>query len=163
LAVRRIAPKGNRCSRLLCIEKTAREDARHMDQELLTYLKEQFHEIQQQIGGLSGETRERFEKVEARIESLREESQEGIRHTHVLLEDVQGNVRLVAEGVASVDERMGRLESDLNRKLEELWNLVVVPVRGFGERVTRLEEVENRRHRDIMEVIRERYGSRRDT
>ena len=141
-----------------------------MDQELLTYLKEQFHEIRQQIGGLSGETRERFERMEAQIgglrgeiSGLREESREGIRHAHVLLEDVKGNVRLLAEGLANVDEKMGRLETDLNRKLEELWNMVVTPVRSLAERVNLLEAVENRRHRDIMDVIRERFGSRGDT
>lgn len=159
-----------------------------MDQELLTYLKEQFHEIRQQIGGLSGETRERFEKVEAQIGGLRgetrerfekmegqieglsheigglrEESREGIRHAHVLLEDVKGNVRLLAEGVASVDERMGKLDGDLRQKLEELWNMVATPFRGLGARVTLLEEAEDRRHRDIMEVMRKRFGSRLGT
>ena len=159
-----------------------------MDQELLTYLKEQFHEIRQQIGGLSGETRERFETmeaqigglrgetrerfdkvevrfetVEAQIEGLREESREGVHHTRILLEDLRGYVRLLAEGMTSVTERMGRLEKDLNRKLEELWNMVVTPVRGLVERVAHLEEVEDRRCRDILEVIRERFGVQRET
>lgn len=130
-----------------------------MDQELLTYLKEQFHEIRQRFVGVD----ERFAEMEGQIGRLREESREGIRHTQILVEDVRDNVRLLAEGMAVVDERMGRLEVDLNRKLEELWTLVVNPVRGLEQRVTHLEEVENRRHRDIIEVIRERYGIPRDS
>ena len=109
------------------------------------------------------ESRERFEKVEGQISGLREESQEGIRHTHILIEDVRGIVRLLAEGMAGLDERMGRLEGDLNRKLKELWDMVVTPVRSLGERVTHLEEVENRRARDIVDVIRERYGLPRES
>jgi len=137
-----------------------------MDQDLMSYLKEQFQEIRQRSERMEG----RLEHVEGQVGGLREEvgglreeSREGIRHAHVLLEDVRGNVRLLAEGVASVDERMGKLDGDLRQKLEELWNLVATPFRGLETRVTLLEEAEDRRHRDIMEVMRKRFGSRLGT
>ena len=143
-----------------------------MDQELRTFLQEQFQEIRQrfetaegQIGGLREEVgglREEVGGLREEVGGLREESQEGIRHTHVLLEDVQSTVRLLAEGVAGVTERMDRLEHDLHKKLDEQWSMVVNPIRDLHHRVTHLEEVENRRTRDIIEVIRERYGIRRD-
>jgi DNA repair exonuclease SbcCD ATPase subunit len=166
-----------------------------MDQELLTFLKEQFHDLRQrserveeqigglreetrerfekvdeQIGGLREETRERFEKVDERFETvevqiggLREESQEGTRHTHVLVEGVRGEVRLLAEGMMGLDHRMGRTQIELNRKLDDLRTLVTPLYRRMDERVTHLEEREDEKTRDVMDVIRERYGTPPDS
>jgi chromosome segregation ATPase len=140
-----------------------------MDQEMLSYLKEQFHEIRQQIGGLGQETRERFERmderferVEGRLESFREESREGLRHTRVLLEEVRADVRLLAEGMMGLDHRMEKGQKELTRKIEDLRTLVTPLYRGLDERVAHLEEREEQRSRDVMEVIRERYGTRQD-
>ncbi len=127
-----------------------------MDQELLTFLKEQFQELRE-------ETRERFEKMEEQIGGLREESREGIRHTHVLVEGVRGEVRLLAEGMMGLDHRMGRTQIELNRKLDDLRTLVTPLYRRMDERVTHLEEREEEKTRDVMDVIRERYGTGLDS
>lgn len=122
-----------------------------MDQELRAFLQEQFHEI-----------RQRVEKVEAQIGGLREESQEGNCRSLFLLEEIWSHICLLGKGMASVDERMGRLEHEVKQKLQELWDMVVNQVRDLHHRVAHLEEVENRRARDIVEVIRERFGIQRD-
>ena len=140
-----------------------------MDQELRTFLQEQFQEIRQRFEKIDG----RFEKIDGRFEQVdnRFEAADGkmdglreeVHHTRILMEDMQGNVRLLAEGITSVTDRMGRLEKEVKQKLQELWDMVVNPVRNLHERVAHLEEVENRRTRDIVEVIRERFGKRQDS
>ena len=68
-----------------------------MDQELITYLDQRFRENAQQIASLREETLLHFERVE-----------EAIRHTRVEVEGLRGEVRLLAEGIASVEERKER-------------------------------------------------------
>jgi archaellum component FlaC len=139
-----------------------------MDQELLTYLERQFHEthqrsermeaqigslhqglgaLQEEVGTLREETRQRFEQVD-----------EQIRHLHILVEGGREETRLLAEGMMGFNHVMERTEREVNLKLDELRTLVTPLYRRIDERVTHLEEREGQKTRDVMELIRERFA-----
>jgi len=154
-----------------------------MDQELLTYLKQEFGEVRQrfeqvdeQISGLREETRQRFEQVDEQIgglrgelSSLREETRqrfeqidEQIRHVHVLVEEGRDETRLLAEGMMGFNHIAERTEKEVNRRLDDLRTLVTPLYRRIDERVAHLEEREGQKTRDVMDLIRERFGKPRN-
>jgi uncharacterized protein YoxC len=93
-----------------------------MDPDLLAYLNQQFSSIE-----------ERFLETGKQIQSLREEFQDfrketvqrfervddDVRGVHIVLEDLQGTVRLVAEGVTGVREELKQNTEELSRKIDE--------------------------------------------
>jgi len=132
-----------------------------MDQELFAYLEEFRQQMNEQIGGLREETRQRLERLDARVgqnsqelEALREE----IRHTQILVEDGRNETRLLAEGMMGLDHKLGTSQIGIHQKLDELRTLVTPLYRRIDERVSHLEAREEEKTRDVMEVIRERYG-----
>lgn len=116
-----------------------------MDQELKTYLD-----------ALGARMDERFAQLEA----------DG-RHTRVLVEGLDGNIRLIAEAVVGTNERIDRMQAETSSKLNQIKDTVLdiqrslVPrVEGLESRVQILESRVDRANRDILEVIRERFGPR---
>ena len=86
-----------------------------MDQELREYLDgfsksndARFSSMELQLQEFRRETAQRFEQVETQI-----------RHTNVLVEDLRGQIQLVAEGVANCNERLDRLEEKVDRGFAE--------------------------------------------
>lgn len=138
-------------------------DLRQETRERFVQVEGQVSGLREEVGGLRGdvgdlrqETRERFEQVEGQL-------RDGIRQTQVMVEGVRDEVRILAEGMMGLDHRMGRTQIELNRKLDDLRTLVTPLYRRMDERVTHLEEREEQKSRDIMDVIRERYGPQRDS
>ncbi|HYU34548.1 MAG TPA: hypothetical protein VEW48_20545 [Thermoanaerobaculia bacterium] len=132
-----------------------------MDQELFAHLEESRQEMKEQVGGLRGEvgglreeSRQRFERMEGQIEGLRE----GVRHTQILVEDMRGEIRLLAEGMMGFDHTTKTSLIEVHRKLDDLTTLVTPLYRRIDERVSHLEAREGEKARDVMELIRERYG-----
>jgi predicted nucleic acid-binding Zn-ribbon protein len=69
-----------------------------MDQELREYLDKQFKSVD-----------ERFESLET-----------DVRHTKVIVEGLQGQIQLVAEGVANVDEKLDRFEAETAEEFKDV-------------------------------------------
>jgi predicted RNase H-like nuclease (RuvC/YqgF family) len=116
-----------------------------MDHELVTYLEQQF-----------GEIRQRFADVERRFEKVDEQ----IRHLHILVEEGRAETRLLAEGMMGFSAVQERAEKDFNLKLDDLRSLVTPLCHRLDERVTRLEERERQKNRDVMDLICERFGTK---
>ncbi|MFL6193592.1 MAG: hypothetical protein ACJ75H_05435 [Thermoanaerobaculia bacterium] len=116
-----------------------------MDQELIAYLDE------------------RFAESARRIESLREELQEQGRHTHVQIEALRDDIRLIAEGVMGVDEKLGDFRVSVEKEFREVRALISPAYSGLDHRIRKLEDWRERKERDPIEIIRERFGSKADS
>lgn len=145
-----------------------------MDQELLAYLDrrfatldQRFQETSQQIEGLRAEMNRRFQEVDRRFERL----EESVRHAHVLLESLRGDNRVVAEGLMGFSDQLEQHMKEVDRKLGDLHAAISPAYRNLEEKVDRqtaelkgrlivLEQRAARETRDILTVIREKYGLR---
>jgi phage shock protein A len=96
------------------------------------------------------ETRQRFEQLEGEIRQTRTQLQGEIRQldvkiqklddkVHVQLEHVRGDIRLVAEGVANVNEKLDRHIGETAREFEEVRSLTRLSYVQLEKRVSVLE------------------------
>jgi hypothetical protein len=116
-----------------------------MDQELIAYLDR----LSQQIEGLRGE-------MTQQTEGLREEN----RHTRVIVEGLRSDIQLLAEGVFGNGEKFTVHESATRRELEGMKATIAPYYQDLNVRVTRLEAWADRHGREVLDVIREKYGKR---
>lgn len=93
-----------------------------MSQDLIAYFDQRFSETSHQIQQLQLH-------VEQQIQTLREDMKKGfeetdlrlkteIRLTHVVIEGVRGEVRLVAESVAGLSDKVEGFQKNVSRELE---------------------------------------------
>jgi hypothetical protein len=82
------------------------------------------------------ELRAFLQSMEERIDSRFAEQR---RHTEILIESVRSDVRLVAEGVASVSERLDVFQADTARRFEEVQASFVPYYRDLDGRTKSLE------------------------
>lgn len=111
-----------------------------MDQELKAYLDDLKTSIVKQATGLDdlrATMEERFAQQDARME---ERFTEQSRHTEILIEAVRGDVRLVAEGVDGVSERLEAFQADTARRFEEGQASIAPYYRELNGRLLRVEE-----------------------
>jgi hypothetical protein len=127
-----------------------------LDQELKAYLEEREARMEARMDERFGGIDERFARVET-----------DVRHTRILVEGLDGKVRLLAEAVVGTGERMDALRAGTTGSLEVIKGTIKVihetllpRVSSLEERVTILEAREEREKRDILEVVRERFGLR---
>ena len=117
-----------------------------MDSDLKAFLKEQFsdfeqridqrfEEMTQQIGGLRGEFQAFREETSTRFDRVEDE----IRHAHVSIEGLRGEVRLVAEGVANTNERLDRRMEEVTRKIDEVDSRHRSAYQSLDSRVRKLD------------------------
>ena len=129
-----------------------------MDQDLKAYLEEREARMEarmdERFSRLEARLDERFEQVDKRFEQVETEA----RHTRVLMEGMHGNIRLLAEGVIGTDERLEAFQRQNDLKLEEIKSSVDQTHRHLVPRLKLLEEKAARENRDVLEVIRERFG-----
>jgi predicted nucleic acid-binding Zn-ribbon protein len=125
-----------------------------MDQELIAYLDTRFRETNQQIAGLREElvgfreeTSQRFERVETEV-----------REAHVKIEDLQGQIRLLAEGVMSSEEKLQAFRTEVKQEFDDTRSLMRSAYAQVDRRVHSLEDWRESKERDPLELIRERYG-----
>jgi predicted nucleic acid-binding Zn-ribbon protein len=118
-----------------------------MDQELIAYLDARFREINQQIAGLREETAQRLEKVE-----------DEIRQAHVRIESVRDEIRLLAEGVMSSEKKLQAFRAEVKQEFDEARSLMRSAYAQVDRRVHSLEAWRERKERDPIDLIRERYG-----
>ncbi len=102
-----------------------------MEPELIHYLDQRFGKIDRQFAKIDA----RFEKVDARLE----ENKEQIRHTHVVIEDLRSDVQGVAEGVATVNQKLDRYIESAERQRQEDRSLDLKVQSAASKRIDRLE------------------------
>jgi predicted nucleic acid-binding Zn-ribbon protein len=88
-----------------------------MDQELREYLDKQFKSVD-----------ERFTSLEA-----------DVRHTNVVVEGLQVQIQLVAEGVANVDEKLERFKAETAEEFKDVRATIRSLYTPLDRRVTGLE------------------------
>ena len=102
-----------------------------MDADLKSYLDQNFQQFGQQIQQgqqtLGGQIQQLREETDRQFREMREEMvarmdriETEVREAHVLIEDLPGQVRLVAEGVDSLREQMERNNKELSRRIDEV-------------------------------------------
>lgn len=145
-----------------------------MDQELRDYLEKMEARMNARMdereARQEARTDERFARLEARMDERFEKVETEGRHTRVLMEGMQDNIRLLAEGVIGTSERIDALQKEAMGRLEEIKgsveviHRVLVPrVNGLEQRVKLLEERAERENRDVLDVLRERFGGRQSS
>ncbi len=107
-----------------------------MDQELKAYLDEQFRRQEERSAW---------------------QEEEG-RHTRVLLEDVRSDIRLIAEGLVGVTERLEAQKGEMNKGFQDVKASIAPAYQDLDRRLQWLEAREERRDQDILEVVREKFG-----
>ena len=105
------------------------ETRRHID-EVAGELRAQAEETRRYVGEVAGEVRAQAEETR--------------RHFDVVAEGMHADVRLVAEGVVSLAERVDRVEENLREEIREtrrdLTALITVSYTDLDRRVRRLED-----------------------
>jgi DNA anti-recombination protein RmuC len=132
-------------------------------QGLITHLDKQFEEMSQQIQGLREEMTQEFANVREEMAQGFANAREENRHTRVLVEDVHSNVRLVAEGVIGMGERMDTFRTEVTTEVKNIRSLVQDAYSALERRVHTLETWRETKERDPLDIIRERYGKRQPT
>ncbi|MEO6195310.1 MAG: hypothetical protein ABIS20_20005 [Thermoanaerobaculia bacterium] len=118
-----------------------------MDQELIAYLDARFREASEQVEGLREETSRRFEQVDS-----------AIRQTHVTIEGLRGEVRLLAEGVMGADEKLQTFRAEVKQEFEDTRSLIRSSYAQVDRRVHALESWRELKERDPLDLIREKFG-----
>lgn len=118
-----------------------------MDQELITYLDARFREMSQQIEGFREEAAQRLERVEIEV-----------RHAHVRIEGLHGEVRLLAEGIMGTEEKLQAFRTEIKQEFDDTRSLMRSAYAQVDRRVHSLESWRERKDRDPIDLIRERFG-----
>lgn len=135
-----------------------------MDKELIAYLDQRFGEnakqiegLREEVAGIRTELAEFREQVERRFEQVDEQ----IRQVYVVMEGLRHEVHLVAEGYLALNERLTAQQSETLLRLDEVKASIVPYYQDLNRRVGQMEGVVERHGRDVMDVIRERFGKPR--
>ncbi len=149
-----------------------------VDQDLKAYLEEHFGRNDGRLDRIDGRLDQmdgRLNRMDGRLEQVETET----HHTRILMEGVRGDLRLVAEGVMAATERLEAFQGETSRSLEEV-KASLKPVyqsldgriqsidtnvqnlddrmASLNRRVSFLEARAERQNRDVIEVIREKFG-----
>ncbi len=153
-----------------------------MDPELISYFDQRFREVslqneglRQEIKDLRGEMGHRFEQLEARVERVESRIErvetridqvenrivkldDRVHLTQIALEGLRSDVRLVAEGMMSNEEKIVTLREEVTRKLDDMGITIRQSYQEVSSRVRRIESSLIRESRDPIELIREKFG-----
>jgi predicted nucleic acid-binding Zn-ribbon protein len=166
-----------------------------MDQELKAFLEERFARVQQetteqfarakqetteQFARAKQETAKQFAEVHAQLEAMGEK----VNLTQITVEGLRGDIRMVAEGVMGVTERLETFQAETTRDFQEAKDTRVPVFRDLGSRITahdnHLEDLNSRiRHvddrvrtletraerqtKDVFEAIQQKFGKSQDS
>ena len=120
-----------------------------MDPELVGYLDERFAYLDERFVYLD----QRFEAVDRRFDAIdyrfdamdrRQETtdarlEDTRRHLGILIENLDGKIQLVAEGVINMDQKIDRVRDELKAEIGEVKTLLRVSYSDVDRRVRRLE------------------------
>jgi hypothetical protein len=91
-----------------------------MDQELIAYLDARFREASQQVTSLRDEFVSFREETSQNFRRVDEE----IRQVHVVVEDLRGEVHLVAEGVTGAGEQLNAFKAEVAQEFKDVKGLL---------------------------------------
>ncbi|MBI2553477.1 MAG: hypothetical protein HYV92_03435 [Candidatus Rokubacteria bacterium] len=120
-----------------------------MDAELVAYLDERFAYLDRRFGVID----QRFEAVDRRFDAMdrrfdamerRQDAtdarlQDTRRHLGVLIENLDGKIQLVAEGVIAVDQKIDRVHAELKAEIGEVKTLLTFSYTDLDRRVRGME------------------------
>ncbi len=115
-------------------------DSEH--QQLIEFLNRRFTEVDARFDAVD----RRFTEVDARLDEmatkqeLREQQAETRRHFEVVAEGLRSEIRQVAEGVLSVDEKLGRFRQEVQAEFDEIKAMIKFSYAELDRRVRTLEE-----------------------
>jgi uncharacterized coiled-coil protein SlyX len=130
-----------------------------MDRELIAYLGEQFAKQNERFDRQD----ERFTHIEERLTRQEEHLtriDDGVRHTQVTVEGLWADLRLVAEGVVGMDERLGTFRTEMSQEIEDVRSLMRSVYSAMNQRIHSVEVRQDLKGRDPVDIIRERFGKR---
>jgi uncharacterized coiled-coil protein SlyX len=134
-----------------------------MDRELIAYLGEQFAKQTENFAQQFAKQDERFDRIEERLTRQEEHLvriDESVRHTQVTVEGLWGDLRLVAEGVVGMDERLGSFRTEMSQEIEDVRSLMRSVYSAMNQRIHSVEVRQDLKGRDPVDIIRERFGKR---
>jgi chromosome segregation ATPase len=132
-----------------------------MDQEMVAYFDARFREVTGEISSLrEGLTSVREELSAFRVETSQrfEQVETSIRHTRVEIEGLRSEIHLVAEGVMAVGEQLESFRHEVEHEFKETRIAFRLPYEDVSGRLLNLERRADRQNRDVLDVIKERYG-----
>ncbi len=97
-----------------------------MDQDLIDYLERRFSSIDQrfdQVDQRFAQMDQRFDLVDQRFDQADqrfEKLETDVRRAYVAIEDLRGQVRLVADGVTNVNEQLSQHREEVSRRFDEV-------------------------------------------
>ncbi|HBL27499.1 MAG TPA: hypothetical protein DD490_11745, partial [Acidobacteria bacterium] len=107
------------------------------------------------------ETAQQFRDTSGKIDGVEAKLSEENRLTRVLLEGLRSDLKLLAEAVIGLSERRTEHENAMEFKMDQVKSSIEPYFRNLNRRVSLLEGVDNRRERDVMDVIREKFEKKR--
>jgi len=131
-----------------------------MDPELVGYLDERFAYLDQRFEAIDqrfdavdrrfdaidqcfNAVDRRFDAIERRQDATDERLEDTRRHLGILIENLDGKIQLVAEGVINVDQKIDRvrdeLKAELHSEIDGVKTLIRLSSRDLDSRVRRLE------------------------
>ena len=117
-----------------------------MDPELVGYLDERFAYLDQRFDTMDQRfdaIDQRFDTMERRQDTTDARLEDTRRHLGILIENLDGKIQLVAEGVINVDQKIDRvrdeLKADLKTEIEDVKTLIRLSYADLDHRVRRLE------------------------
>ena len=126
--------------------------------ELKAYLEEREARMEARMD-------QRFTQMEERTDARFDKVEAENRHTRILVEGLHDTSRLLAEAIMGTGERIDALREETLGRLDEIKASVdmihqawVPRVQRLETRVKTLEDKAERENRDVLEVVRERFG-----
>jgi chromosome segregation ATPase len=115
----------------------------------------------EQIDGRFEQIDGRFEQIDGRLKSADsrfDRVETTIRNTQVLVEGLRGDIQLLSEGVMGIDEKLGSFRAEVAKDFGMTRGLINPPYLELHSRVQALESWRERRERDPLDLIREKFG-----
>lgn len=143
-----------------------------MDQELKAFLEEQFAraeqrtaeqfaQAEQRVAEQFGQVAEQFAEVRTQLGTMNARSdrmEASIRQTQVLVEAVRSDVRLVAEGVMGLNERLEVFQEATAKNFKKIEASIAPYYEELNGRVRVLEAKAERKGTDVLETIYKKFG-----
>jgi chromosome segregation ATPase len=109
------------------------------DQELIALVEQRFADLAERIDESRNETRQRLDGIETETRQRFDRLEGQDRQNGVEIEALRGDVRQVAEGVATLDEKLERFRIDSERQFDEMRAMIHLSYGQLEKRLVTLE------------------------
>ncbi|MBM4307294.1 MAG: hypothetical protein FJ115_03760 [Deltaproteobacteria bacterium] len=114
-----------------------------MDKELKDFLDKKFTEVDNNFSRIDGKIDNLDKKIAQVDEKVDQKTEEVLHQFHIIAEDLGTKIKLVAEGVVNLNEKMDRNLDQLNKNMEQKHQDVLAAIKfSYAEldrRITTLE------------------------